>query len=869
MPGTAADINEQSDAGRVKKVGEFRLFLDRRLLTRGGAPVVLGGRALDILLYLASREGEIVGKHALMEAVWPGRAMAENNLTVHIAALRRVLGQTEDAQSAIRTVPGRGYMFIADTLPSPEALDRPVPLHARPALAPASGFVGRVTELADIADQLSRHRLVTITAAGGVGKTRLAREVARALAPDFPNGVHVAELGNVDAPDLVIEQVAKLFPQGSAGGFALERLTNTLRNSCLLLVLDNCEHLVGPVSTLIAAILECCPGVSILATSREALGVGGERVVRLQPLSVPDQAGPDEPAMDAGSALRYDAVRLFVERATASVPGFVFDDKAAPAVVDICRRVDGIALAIEMAVPRLRVLSLADLAERLKTSLDLLTTADRTAVPRHRTLRAMIDWSYALLSTAQQRMLQRLVVFAGAIEMEAVQAVAGETGKTELDTLEDLTALVEKSLVVADISDGRARYRLLAAVREYARDRLAEQAGPHEGPMLRHRHAAYYAATFEAAAAAWPCARTADWLPRAAADADELRAALAWCFGPEGDRDLGLRLAGASTPLWWELPTLPLREARSWFDRAVAHLGPETPPLVAARVWFGHAWPEMRQADTENLPAAEQAVALFRQTPDRLGLGGALWRAGSAALRPETTAQAAQVLDEAERVLREQPPSKWLALCLIRQGDVHMRAGDNASALAAYEEGMALSRSTGNWYGLTNGGSNLADLLFQLGRRDEALTLLRELRNALPPGPRTPLTCTLAAHLAAADLIGEASEALAEVVDRAPGIGYASALARAMEILAMLRAERGDPATAARLAGYARKVMPPATRWGAPRAVFDRLETALAQGLDETRMAQLLQQGAEWGEPAVAAIARQASEEQLRTSRSD
>jgi predicted ATPase/DNA-binding winged helix-turn-helix (wHTH) protein len=517
MSGSVADQNEQP-AGRVKQFGAFRLFPDRRLLTRDGTTVLLGGRALDILLYLADREGEIVSKHTLLEAVWPGRVVAENNLTVHIAALRRLLDHTDGAQSLIHTVPGRGYMFIASEplrpAASPTAPDQPssVPAIAAPVPAPvpapASGFVGRVAERAEVAGRLMRHRLVTITAAGGMGKTRLAREVAKSLVPAFPNGVHVAELANIDSADRTIEHVAKLFPQGSAGDSDLERLTNTLGTSRMLLVLDNCEHLIGPVSTLVAALLDRCAGVTILATSREALGVAGEWVVRLPPLPVPDQPRPDQPVLDAGSALRYDAIRLFVERAIASAPGFVFDDKAVPAIVDICRRVDGIALAIEMAAPRLRVLSLGDLAERLKTSLDLLSTTDRTAVPRHRTLRAMIDWSYALLSAPQQQMLQRFVVFAGAIELEAVQAVASEAGKTELDTLEDLTALVEKSLVVADTAGGPARYRLLSAVREYALDRLAERSEPHVLRWLRRRHAEYYAASFEAASAAWPCART-------------------------------------------------------------------------------------------------------------------------------------------------------------------------------------------------------------------------------------------------------------------------------------------------------------------------------------------------------------------------
>lgn len=825
--------------------GPFRLIAERRLLTRDGEPVQLGGRALDILIHLAARPGEIVGKQALMEAVWPARSVEENNLTVHISALRRILAGELDGRSVIQTVPGRGYVFVNDEAEMPGssgvAVSSPQPFAQQPMARPASSFVGRVQERAALIAQLSEHALVTVTAIGGVGKTRLAQQVALELAPAYPDGVHIAELASVENPALAAEQIAALFPLGSADRPATERLVGLLRNRRLLLVLDNCEHLIEPISKLATEILAQCPGVSILATSREALRVAGERVFRLRPLQVPGRSE----GLSAAEAIRYDAVALFVERTMASVPGFVFDDAAAASIAGICTQLDGIALAIEMAVPRLRILTLDQVAERLHESLRLLSAPDRTAVPRHRTLRAMMDWSYALLSAGEQALLRRLSVFAGAVDFAAVQAVAQDEGNGEADLLDQLAGLVDKSLVVADTAGRPARYRLLETVRHYARDRLAES-----GEVgLRRRHAHHFADKFEAAAAAWPTASSPAWLASVVGDVDELRAAMTWCFDAGRDPGLGLRLVGASMPLWWELPNLPLREGRGWFDRAIPHIDAETPPLVAARVWLGHSWRDVRFGDTENFPSAERAVVLFRAAGDLTGLGAALWRAGSAILTSETHAEAHRYLNEAEQVLRQVPPGKWLTVCLVKLGDLRMRYGEDARALSAYEEAMALSRRTHHWYGLMNGGSNMAELLFHLGRRDEALTQLRTLRDQLPIALRAPLTATLAAQLTIADLIGDAVDAMAEVVDIAPAIGFRAALAWAIETLALLRARAGDAPAAARLAGYAGTILPsPATRAGARRAVFSELDATLDRLLSGAERDNFRLQGATWTE---------------------
>ena len=534
---------QSSAVENVIAFGPFRLHQARRLLTREGEPVAIEGRALDILIHLAIRQGDVVSKHEMIEAVWHGRMVEENNLAVHVSALRRVLGTLRDGRSVIQTIPRRGYMLVSDppesapdAPPFPTPVISPVAAKARSVAAaawPANAFVGRVEERVALAVQLAEHALVTITAIGGVGKTRLARQVAQDVTPSFPDGVYVADLANLDDPAHAAEQVAALFPLGSAERPVLEQLTGFLRGRRLLLVLDNCEHLLAPLAELASAVLDECPGVTLLATSREALGVAGERLFPLLPLPVPS---PHEP-VGAVAALRFDAIRLFVDRAAASVPDFVFDDPAVSSVVDICSQLDGIALAIEMAVPRLRVLTAPQLAARLREGIGLLTAPDRGAVLRHRTLRAMIDWSHALLSDAERTLFRRLAVFAGSFDCAAVQAVCAQPGS---DGLDQLSALVDKSLVVANTAIRPARYSFLQTVRQYARERLAESGETD----LRRRHAAHYAAVFEAAAEDWPVAVTADWLPPVAAAVDELRLALAWCFGPGGDPELGLRLVG-------------------------------------------------------------------------------------------------------------------------------------------------------------------------------------------------------------------------------------------------------------------------------------------------------------------------------------
>ncbi len=824
----------------VIRFGAFRLLPARRQLMRDGVPVHLGARALDLLLQLTAHAGVVVTKQALMKAVWPNRIVEENNLTVNMTALRRALGDQADGQPMIQTVTGRGYVFVGTILS-----DAPAPTSRSAASAIpqiTSRLIGREAALEELKRLMRAHRIVTVVGPGGVGKTALALHLADALAADFPDGVGFADLSTVTDPARVSEAVAAVLAGGGAGSnTATDRLTTLLRDQKSLLVLDNCEHMVEPAAQLVNAISAACPGVVILVTSREGLFVQGEQIFRLQPLPFPD----DPNGVSAQTALQYGAIGLFVERAQA-VGGFALDDANAPVVAAICARLDGIPLAIEMAASRLKVLSPAQLAERLVERFRLLGAAGRKTTPRHRTLQAMIDWSYDFLPPEERTLLRCLSAFSGGASLAAIQAVAGEAEADDVDLLDRLTALADKSMVTVDatIEDGiTPRFRLLETVRQYA-VRKAAEAGE---TALPARHAAHFADRFAEAGRTWSTMRGRDWLATYAPDVENLRSALAWAFGPDGNTDIGMRLVASTVPLWWELPETPVAEGQRWLESASTHLIANTPAAVRGWLRFGQSWRDFRFGDRENVQAALDSAALFRAAGDVSGLGASLWRAGSASLTRETADQAETFLVEGEQVLRGIAPGKWLALTLIRLGDLRFRQERAEPALANYQEGFSLSRSTDFWIGLVNGGSNMAELMFSTGEAGKALRQLEALRDELPPSRRTPLMATLAAHLLLAGEIAAMRRTASEAIVQGAAIGLTAAVAWTVESVALLAAMEGDIDTAARLAGYARAIHPSiATRAGSRKAVVEKLNRRLEEGLSPERLRLAQLEGGRW-----------------------
>lgn len=843
--GSDPDVALQYDLDQAIMFGGLRLVPSRRQLTRDGKPVSLGGRAMDILIHLATHPGALVDQDALMRAGWPGRRVEPNNVSVQIAALRRALGDGGDGNTIIRTVPGRGYVFVADvprmTLSRPDPRSGAVSAAMQRLPSAATRLVGRAAEQAEITRHLRHYRLVTITGTGGIGKTRLALHLAGTLAASYPDGTWFVDLSVLTNPDLVAEAVTTTLAIGSGERPAAERLISFLASRRVLLVLDNCEHVIDAVANLVTTLLRACPDLRILATSRESLFVPGESTIRLPPLPYP--AERDD--IDAAGAVRHDAVALFVERATTAVPGFVFDDAAAPYVARICASLEGIALAIEMAVSRLKVLTPAQLAERLTERLRLPVNPARGAPPRHRTLRAMIDWSYDLLHEDERALLCRMSLFSGGADLAAVLAVAAPADASEWDLLNSLTSLTEKSLLVVDATRLERRFRLLETIRQFADGTLNDG----DRSAGRRCHASYFATLFETAEACWATTPTATWLVRYAPEVENLRAALDWSFGPNGDTALGLRLVAASYPLWWDLPQMPVPEGRAWFDRACRLITDSTPTAVAARLWLGASWRDMRYNDRDSLPAARQAASLFRQADDKMGLGGALWRVGATLFSGRNAAATRDLCTEAEQLLRPLGASKWLVMALIRIADTAMFERRLMAALPVYEEARAMADALDHWYGRLVSTTNMAELLYDLDRRDRAISLLEGLRDELSPRHRAPLLAPLVGHLLMAERIPDMMDTAREAIALAGMIGLASALGWVIEALALYLTRTGDTAMAARFAGFSRHVHPvTASRVGARRAILLQLQRALHVGLRPARRGELAATGAAWSE---------------------
>jgi predicted ATPase/DNA-binding winged helix-turn-helix (wHTH) protein len=478
---------------RALLFGRFRLVLHSRELLADGAPVSLGNRAIDVLIALIDACGELVTKDELLSRVWPNTTVEENNLQFQISTLRKALGGDRDF---IKTVCGRGYRFVAEITverraarpydagaavdPSSAQVVQMVDLPPPGALpAPRSELVGRDAQLTDVAALVGANRLVTLVGAGGIGKTRLAVELARRLLTNFEDGVRIAELGPLSDPALVLPTIAAALELSGASA-SPERLAAALGPRRPLLVLDNCEHVVDAVAAITEVLLHANPSLQVIATSREPLRAEGEWVYRVPPLDVPPE-GAETPE----DVLQHSAAKLFMARASAAQPVASLDRPLAAAVAKICRQLDGVPLAIELAAASAAALGVEGLASRLDDRLDLLTNGRRTAPTRHQTLRATLDWSYELLSQPERAVMRRLAVFAEDFTMEAASAVA-ESGEVAAgDVVRCLAALVTKSLVASDVGGPVPHYRLLETMRAYAAERLAES-GEFEATAKRH-----------------------------------------------------------------------------------------------------------------------------------------------------------------------------------------------------------------------------------------------------------------------------------------------------------------------------------------------------------------------------------------------
>jgi predicted ATPase/DNA-binding winged helix-turn-helix (wHTH) protein len=561
------DLHSEPVAGLA--FGRFRALPHRRELLADGQPIKLGGRAFDVLLALIEARGTVVSKHALMARVWPGQIVEENTLQSQLSALRGALGAEREL---IRTVSRRGYQFTGEIRLLAADLDEhtsvttttPGPIRAPTNLPePVSELIGRDDDLHDIVDLVARHRLITLTGAGGIGKTRLALAVGRRLLPQFADGVWLADLAPLAGGGLVAGAVAAAVGLELAGGaVSPDRVAAALGGKQLLLVLDNCEHVVDAATIMAEALLLAGPAVHVIATSREPLKAEGEAVYPVRTLTV-----PAEDARDEGDPFRYGAVRLFLDRARAAEPRFAPDLRLATLIAAICRRLDGIPLAIELAAVRAATLGVEVIATRLDDRFQLLTGGRRTALPRHKTLRATLDWSYELLVEPERVVLRRLAVFAGSFRLEAAHAIVASPDIASPSVIESLLGLMAKSLVSAEVGGSIARYRLLDTTRAYAFEKLGESG---EMAVVARRHAEYYRDLFERAEAEWRTRPSSEFLSTYGANIDNVRAALDWAFSPGGDASIGVALTVAAVPLWMQLSLLD--ECRGRAEQALTSL---------------------------------------------------------------------------------------------------------------------------------------------------------------------------------------------------------------------------------------------------------------------------------------------------------
>ena len=563
--------------GRAVLFGPFRLLADQKLLLEGDKQVPLGARALELLVALTSQAGDVLSNADLMTRVWRGLFVEESNVRVHVAGLRRALRDGQDGNRYIVNIPGRGYSFVApveivwgeDSRPAQTTVSE----HPATLPRPIARVVGRDAIVDALCSQLAQRRFFTLVGPGGIGKTTVAVAVAHRVLGSYPDGVCFVDFSSIRDPDLVPSTIAGALGLAVPSQDAMPAVVAHLGRRSVLLVLDNCEHVIEMAANAAELISSSAADVHILATSREPLRAAGERVHRLPPLEGP----PASAGLTADEALTFPCVQLFMERVSANLDGFRLSDADAPVVAEICRTLDGIALAIELAAGRVAAFGVRELAGRLDDRFRLLTSGRRTALPRHQTLAATLDWSYELLPDGERSLLRRLSIFAGEFSLEA--AVAVMAGPDTAQVIAHIADLVSKSLVAADWSTTAVRYRLLDTTRLYGAEKLRSE---HEFADVARAHADYMGALFQTAEAEAEILPTQQWRVKYANQIDNLRAALEWAGSPEGDPKLYVSLAIAAVPLWVHLSLMG--ECRMWVERGLAMVVGEDRAAMGARM---------------------------------------------------------------------------------------------------------------------------------------------------------------------------------------------------------------------------------------------------------------------------------------------
>jgi len=720
-------------------------FAERQLLI-DGKPASVGARAFDLLAALIERRERVVLKKELLDLVWPGLVVEENNLQVHVTALRKLLGPR-----SITTVPGLGYRFTFATEPLEQPASPSGPPGGTPP-RPLTTFVGREAELEALARLLGSSRLLSLAGIGGTGKTRLAIELGRRVADRYADGVRFVDLAPVNSPDRVATEVARAAGAVEEPQRAIEdTLLRHVASRQMLLILDNCEHVLDACATLVVRLLAQSVHLQIVVTSREALGVHGEQIIAVRPLSLP------APGSGSEGALKAEAVQLFVGRARLVMPDFAVNDQNVTSVVEICRRLDGIPLAIELAAARLRVLSVEEICDRLGDRFRLLT-AGRRAISRHQTLQAALQWSYEPLAPDEQALLRRASVFAGGWTLEAAMAVAGQ-GAGEIDLVHRLARLVDKSLIVVEhCSAGPTRYSMLETVRQYAQERLQESG---EAVAYHDAHLAYFL-RFVGEAHAQIALRFAATLTRIDQELANLLAAHVWCDQPHVPAERGLELVAMLRRYWIERSQFML--GQQMFEQALRRPGVEQ-------------------------PTGQRAEALF-------AFGQHLHLAGR-------NAEALAPLTEALELARVQCNSNLCILCLAKLSGTHLMLGRLKEARTCAEEGVELAGASRARGEVALALDALGNVCRVEGRFDDAAAAYEKAKSSAPGdlGNEHGWTRNLAYVAIGQGRLEYARQLLVECIGMGRRYDAQPRAHRDLDVAMYLAAAYGDSTRAARIRG--------------------------------------------------------------------
>jgi predicted ATPase/DNA-binding winged helix-turn-helix (wHTH) protein/Flp pilus assembly protein TadD len=823
--------------GDVISFGPFRLAVGERLLTRDGARVELGGRALDLLIALATHPNEPVTKRALAAAVWPDVTVGESSLRFHMTHLRKALGDGQDGARYIVTLSGRGYCFVAPlrrAAPSTPPRSPPTNLPLRPAL------IGRDEALAEVITLLGRERLVTIVGPGGVGKTRLAIAAGWRAAEAFPDGVWLIDLAALTDPALVVSAVATALDLArGATQLSAAVIASAIRTWRLLLILDNCEHLVDAAAELANALLEQVPGLTVLATSQENLRLDPEQVYRLGPLSLPPP--------DAVDITGYGAVTLFARRVAAAHGRFELSDANAADVADICRRLDGMPLSLEMAAARIPTLGLEGVRASLEARLVVLSAGLRTTDLRHQTLRNTVEWSVGLLDETEHLVFRQLGVFSGGFSLEAAMAVVGSGSTIRWTVADVLGRLVDKSLVTLE-NVNPARYRLLETLRLYAAE-LLQASG--EWDRLAECHARHFCEVFAPSRGLRETTPIPAWNSVYLPELENLRSAVDWALAEPSRRDVAVELIAWSGFVWseWGL----VEEGQRVLGLVVGMVDERTAPAYAAPILLD-AGSLLREHPDRSATRRllNRSAAFFRELGDEAGLATVNLTLASHHRMIGGHSEAATVMRGVRDVLSAHGRKRTLCTAMITLGNIATDEQNFAEAIEDFNlvSGLAIELEDRRFEHLAS--TNLSMIEFSRGDVERAIELGRKAvssaRNVRQSYLLPPALHNVAAYLLSANRLGDARPFAEEALSRLRGQEPSPTQRTCLQMWALIAALEGKYPESARIIGWVDGAY---GQSGGARARFEqqsyeRLLALLSARLSDGEMEALAAEGARW-----------------------